>query len=598
LDVNDFTGRNEELDRLRGMLAQGDAVPVVVISGPPGVGKSALDARATLLRSRLAGRRVLVLLDDAGSVDQVAPLLPGRPGSAVIVTSRSELAGLTVLYGGNRLALRPLSAQHAYELLARIVGEHRCAEDSAGASEVAELCGRLPLALRIAAANLASRPGLGISTYAADLLTGDRLSHLSTRGETGVDVRSAFDSSVDILVEAERRGFCLLGVIPGGDIGADGAAALFGCTAGQARQVLDRLVAANLLECHTADRYRFHDLMRVYAGSRTDEVDRDEALGRLAEWYVHGVHAAVRKSLAAVYISQVGAPPADIAVPVFTTDDEALRWLDVERVNYLAVIEHTATAGPLRYAWQLADLARPDLQYTCRYAEWEQVVEIGLTAARSAGDQRGEAVMRLGRGVLNALTVRYDESIRDHTEARAIAQRIGETGISAAAMVNMAATYDEAGLPELCVRTAEEAGELLTDGVEQAEARWTAVLVQLGQARFVMGDLRQALEIFTAVQGRVIQAEALFGQMIRNVLLGTVYRELGDYGRSLEHFSRALDNQVVRHVVIGGTGVGMAALQYEMGRMDLAYDYAVAHSCARRNPAIGKMPRKQRWYSG
>jgi DNA-binding SARP family transcriptional activator/tetratricopeptide (TPR) repeat protein len=633
LDVDDFTGRDEELAQLLTGLASGKGVPVVVISGPPGMGKSALavraahrligdypdgqwflrlkgaspgrrtpadllaemlrtagadgasipadvDARSTLLRSRLAGRKVLIVLDDAASVEQVAPLLPGRPGSAVIVTSRSDLAGLTVLYGGTRLALEPMSEQHAYDLLARIVGTPRCAADMAGTAQLAELCGRLPLALRIAAANLASRPGLAIGSYAADLRTGDRLTQLAPLGEIGVDVRSAFDSSYLALPRPERRAFRLLGLVSGGDIGVAGAAALFGGPADAARQSLDRLVAANLLEYHTEGRYRFHDLIRVYAGDRAaaDEPrqERDGAFRRLADWCLHGLHAAVRKCLASVYVSRLDETAADIIPPDFETDGEALRWLDLERTTYLAVIEQAAAAGPVRYSWLLADAARPDLLYTFRYSEWERTTQLGLNCARQAGDQRGEALMVLGFGVLTALTGRFGESAEYLTLCQDIARRIGESGIEAAAMTNMAAMYNEAHRPEEALRAAEAGRRLLSTGVEEAEGRLTAVFAQIADARFTLGELWLSAEAWRTVGDRGMQSRSPVAQLVSAVQLGRIYRETGDYRRSLDNYTRAMDSQVSQHVMINGIGPGLAALYTETGRLDLAYDHAVA----------------------
>ncbi|ONI88990.1 hypothetical protein ALI144C_05675 [Actinosynnema sp. ALI-1.44] len=275
VDIGDFINRDEELNRLLSLSCADKSVPVVTVSGPPGMGKSALviraahrlvdefpdgqwflrlngasakprsgaellaellrtagvpaselphgiEERVALLRSRLSGRKVLVVLDDAGSVDQVAPLLPGRPGSSVLVSSRSELADLSVLYGGQRLALRPLPSRHSRDLVARIAGQSRFTADEHAFSELTDLCAGLPLALRIAAANLVSRPTLRVSRYTEELRTGDRLAKLKTPGDTGLAVRAAFDASFATLSKEEQRAFGLLGVIPGMDFSAHG----------------------------------------------------------------------------------------------------------------------------------------------------------------------------------------------------------------------------------------------------------------------------------------------------------------------------------------------------------------------------------------
>ncbi|MGI5214528.1 BTAD domain-containing putative transcriptional regulator, partial [Plantactinospora sp. CA-290183] len=277
LDVGDFVGRGAELEQLLDELRRphGGGPPVVAITGPPGVGKSALalrvahelrpdfpdgqwyvrlhgagpdrrdpahvlaellrtagvdpagrpddpDERAALLRSRLADRRVLLLLDDAADAAQVAPLLPGRPGCAVLVTSRSDLGGLTALYGGRRLTLGLLVPREAHDLLRRIVGPDQLRLREA--TELADLCGRLPLALRIVAANLAGRPSLSPERYVAQLGAGDRLAKLSADGEQSLAVRSAFDLSYTGSDPAQRRAFRLLGLVPGPDVSVPGAA--------------------------------------------------------------------------------------------------------------------------------------------------------------------------------------------------------------------------------------------------------------------------------------------------------------------------------------------------------------------------------------
>lgn len=633
IDVADFVDRDDELGWLLDAFrdsAEG-TVPVVTISGPPGIGKSALairaahrliphypdgqwflrlngassnpaalkdllaellstlrvdprtipddvDRRAAMLRSRLASRKVLLLLDDAGSVEQVAPLLPGRPGSAVVITSRSELAGISVLYGGDRLLLKPLPVEPAYNLLARIVGDGRCAKDVAATKVLADMCGRLPLALRIAAANLASRPKLGVSAYAEDLGSGDRLTKLRTRGEGGIAVRAAFDVSYVALDDRARRAFCLLGDSPCGDTDAHGAAALFGCAADEARELLDRLVAANLLENQSHDRYIFHDLLRVYAGdcARADLrlEDRGDAFRRLADWYLHSVHAAVTKSLASLYVSPLGSAPSDVSPMTFATDDDALKWLNSERVNYLSVIEHAGVRGLQKYVWLLPDAARPDLFHHYRMADLERVAELGLKCARQAGNGRGEAMMLLVLGSLKSVSGRYDESLADLCACRARATAIGEAVIIATAVISIAAMFDEAGRVLEAAQAAQEGLELVNKGVEQGEGRRFAATVQLARSTFHLGDLRRAAELIESILPAVVEYNSPITEVIARLHLGEIYRELGYYHKAFEHVEKTLEQSTFRGLVYGEGGIVVSTLYRDIGDIDRAIERA------------------------
>ncbi|CAM3624916.1 BTAD domain-containing putative transcriptional regulator [Kibdelosporangium persicum] len=624
IDIGDFTNRDDELAHVLESMRPGTTVPIMTISGPPGMGKSALvvraahrlieqypdgqwflrlkgaspaprpandllaellrtagvdptsipadvDARASLLRSRLAERRVLIVLDDAAGVEQVAPLLPGRPGSAVLVTSRSELGGLSVLYGGNRISLQPFSGRHAYDLLARIAGRARCAEDIGASTVLTDLCGRMPLALRIAASNLASRPGLRIARYAEDLRSGDRLAKLKT---SGIGIRAVFDGSFATLSEVDQRAFGLLGVVPGMDISVAGAAALLECDIDEAGDILERLVAANLLERQAEDRFRFHDLIRVYAAARANDYDSAEALRRLADWYLYSVYAAVAP-IASVYVSRLGPAPADVVPLVFETTDEAMRWLDAERHNYMALIEHTAAYGPLRYAWQLTDAARPDLYHSYRTDDLNRMAGLGLAAARQVGDQRGQAIMFLVLGSSKAVAGHFDESVDDFAECRRIAAVIGETGIYASAVLTTAVAYHEAGWPQKAVEAAEEGRELVDRGVEQGEQRKLAVLSNLGVAYYGVGRLRDALETLVEARELAIRLEVPTGEIVTCGYLSQVHRELGDADQALAVSRFVLESTLARYYAHDPANIMIARVHCDRGETELARTYAI-----------------------
>jgi DNA-binding SARP family transcriptional activator/DNA-binding XRE family transcriptional regulator len=354
-EVAAFTGRTrqrEELDRLLEPGADTTAVVISAIVGTAGVGKTALAVHwahlvrdhfpdgqlyvnlrgyattapmsplqalagflralgvpaeqvpvepalaADLFRTLLAGKRMLLLLDNARSAEQVRPLLPGSPGCLVLATSRNRLSGLVAKEGAGRLILDVLTPSEAVGLMARILAKEWVAAERQAAEELAELCGLLPLALRIAAANLAGQRGQSIAGYVARLRQGDRLVELAVDGDPQAAVRTSFDCSYAVLEPDDRRVFRLLGLMPGPEFTGPAAAALAGIAVGQAERVLDRLASAHLLESRAPGRFGFHDLLRRYACDRSEgedgDVERQAAISRLYDWYLHTADAADR----------------------------------------------------------------------------------------------------------------------------------------------------------------------------------------------------------------------------------------------------------------------------------------------------------------
>ncbi|WBC14925.1 BTAD domain-containing putative transcriptional regulator [Micromonospora sp. WMMA1998] len=232
-------------------------------------------AEATALyRSVLAGRRVLVLLDNARSADQVRPLLPGSAGCLVLVTSRDRLGGLVARDGAHHLALDVLTSGEAQVLLERLLGRDRVRAEADAAAQLAEACAYLPLAMRVAAAKLICRPNLGIADQVAQLRDGNRLAVLSPHGDREAAVSGAFDLSYRSVSVEARRLFRLLGRAPGTDFAAAVAASLSAATPAEVAPLLDELAAAHLINEHVPDRFTFHELLRQYANDRAESVQR------------------------------------------------------------------------------------------------------------------------------------------------------------------------------------------------------------------------------------------------------------------------------------------------------------------------------------
>jgi DNA-binding SARP family transcriptional activator len=285
---------------LRGWAAGAPLRPIDALAGfLPALGVPAaevphqVEQAAALYRSLLAGKRVLIVLDNARSPGQVRPLLPASPGCAVVLSSRDQLRGLVARDGAVRLDLDVLAPREARTLLTRLLSAERVTAEPEAAAELVRLCGHLPLALRIAAANLSGRPRTTVAAYAAELATGDRLRALEAGEDADAAVRVAFDRSYAALPAAARRLFRLLGLVPGTGICPPAAAALAATDDAAAAVLLDRLASAHLAGEHAPNRYVLHDLLRRYAADRASAedspADREAALGRLLDHYLHSV---------------------------------------------------------------------------------------------------------------------------------------------------------------------------------------------------------------------------------------------------------------------------------------------------------------------
>jgi hypothetical protein len=253
---------------------------------------------------------VLVLLDNASSPDQIRPLLPASRRSLVLVTSRNQLPGLVARDGAVRLDLDVLHPAEATTLLTRLLG----ADAGASVAELARLCGHLPLALWIAAGNIAAHPGHTIAGYTARLRDGDRLDALQVDGDPHTAVHTAFDHSYTALPTDTRRLFRLLGLVPGPDVTTEAAAALIDLPPTRTSGLLDQVTTAHLIDEHMPGRYTLHDLLRHYAADRaaTEDslTDRAAALARLFAHYLSTVDAAAGRLYPHVLrIPRPAAPP-------------------------------------------------------------------------------------------------------------------------------------------------------------------------------------------------------------------------------------------------------------------------------------------------
>lgn len=507
-DVGDFTGRALHLERLCSLVTEArrkdsPAVTVAVVVGAPGLGKTALaihaahalrpdfpdgqlyvsllggrqqpvpadevlarflrdlgvdgsrvpvdaEERAAMYRTRLAERQILIALDDARDAAQVRPLLPGTGSCAVIVTSRHRLSALA---GSRLIDLDVLGDDEAAELFSRVIGADRAAAEPDAVRDVLTICAGLPLAIRIAGARLAARPGWTVRTLADRLTDQRRRMDELTAGDLAV--RACFQVSFDALprgdADLESRGgadpahvFRMLGVWQGPSIDVRAAAVLIGQPEQDVVEALEVLVDAHLLESPAPDRYAFHELLRAYASERAqaDEPGQaiDDAIGRVVTWYLRTADAAA--SVVSPHRARVPLEPAgpDRERLAFGTADQALAWCEQERANLVAATRQAAERGLHDVAWKLPVAAMVCFDFHGYRAEWITTHRIGLTSARALGDRAGEAWVLNNLGMV--LSQQRDNAAIDYfAQAMAIRRETGDLQGQAQATNNLAFHY-------------------------------------------------------------------------------------------------------------------------------------------------------------
>lgn len=459
--------------------------------------------QASLYRSLTARRSLLVVLDNAFSAAQVRPLVPTSPTSAIVVTSRSRLTGL-VTDGARLLELSSLSMSSAVRMLARTVGDRRISDESDPAEKLADLCGGLPIAVCVAAARLAARPTWSVSKVVAEL--GDeqgRLARLSTPRE--ISVQTTFDLSYRTLASPTAIFYRRLASHPGRDFGPELTASLSDGSAVRARELLEELVEANMVEEFREDRYRFHDLLRLHAREKAETDDdpgeRELAVRRMVEWYLAAASAADlivtphRRRLRYDFVAEPG------ELPEFTSRDHALTWLEHERANLIAAGRMALERGWAGLAWHLSDVMWPLLLHHKHYQDRLEIDERGVVAARLWGNRFAEADMlkRLGR-VCTTLG-RFDEAERHLLASIERASSIDDSRGAADAGEGLALLYldqnrTEEALAEFegLARTNRELGADRNLGLTMINLG--DVLSRLGRTADAMASLREAEGLF------------------------------------------------------------------------------------------------------
>jgi tetratricopeptide (TPR) repeat protein len=393
-----------------------------------------LAAQVGLYRSLLAGRQMLIVLDNARDEQQVRSLLPADPGCLVIVTSRNQMAGLAAADGARLLTLDVLSHAEARQLLDARLGDRATAEPDA-ADEIVRLCAQLPLALAIAAAHAAARSRLLLADLAAMLRDGrGRLDALDTSDPT-MTVRTVFTWSVRQLGPEAVRMFRLLGLHPGPDISVPAAASMAGLTLPAARRALWQLTTASLLTEHVPGRYAFHDLLRAYATEQAEAADDGEArrtaTGRMLDHYLHtACTATLLLSPSRLPVALAPARPR-VTPEHFTSHQLALDWFKAECQVLLAAIALAAETGFDLHAWQLPWTMTVFLNRQGRWHEWAATGRTALDAATRLGDTAGQAVTQRLLAVAYGELGNYDQAAARLTESLGLCRQLGDRAIEA-----------------------------------------------------------------------------------------------------------------------------------------------------------------------
>jgi tetratricopeptide (TPR) repeat protein len=494
-----------------------------------------LDAQAALYRSVLAGRRVLVLLDNARDAGQVRPLLPGSPGCSVVVTSRNRLTGL-IADGAHPLTVGLFTLTDARQMLASRLGEDRVAAQPQAVQQIIARCARLPLALSIVAARAAAHPDFPLTALA------EELRHAEGRLQALDRVTAVFSWSYRQLSDPAARLFRLLGLHPGPDITAPAAASLAAVEVRAARLGLAELAGANLITEQTPGRFTFHDLLRAYAAEqardRDSDADRDAALQRMLDHYLHTAQRAWNLSYPHLQRSITLAPPLPGVTPEEPADyPAAWAWFTAEYPVLLAAIQLAAT-GHHTHAWQLPHTLVPFFERQGHWHDFQATHHDALAAAQDHDDQQGRAHAHLGIGHACTRIGRLDEARPHLQDALRLFEELGDPAGQADAHNWLGMTFHKQERYEEALTHLQRAVDLAGTGDYRREL--AAALNGLGWFHALFGNAQQAL---TYCQQSLDLFQGLghrWGEFLVLDSIGYAYHRLGRHQQAASYFEQAL----------------------------------------------------------
>jgi len=484
---------------------------------------ASLDGRQALYRSRLAGQKILILLDNARDPAQVRPLLPASPTATVVITSRNDLASLIVADGAHPITLDVLTHPEAHQMLTRRLGPRRLTAEPAAAADLINLCARLPLALAITAARAAAHPTLPLTALAAELRdTTTRLDALATGDDTthapgheATDARAVLSWSYQQLAPATARMFRLLALHPGPDITAPAAASLTATDPPQATRQLRELTRGCLLTEHTPGRYTLHDLLRAYATEQTQATDshqtRHQATTRVLSHYLHTAHAAALLMQPHRGLPAPGPVRPGITPEHLTNHQEALAWFEAEHRALLSAVSLAADTGFDTCAWQLPWAMTSFLDWRGHWHEWAAIERTALAAAVRLGDKTAEAMARRGTAAVCARLGDHEQARIHLAECLGLYRQLGDRAGEARVQQDLSGEAEQQGLYADALGHAERALALFrATGDRAGEANALNSIgwchAQLGNPRQARPFCQQALSLYRELGNRYCEA--------------------------------------------------------------------------------------------
>jgi DNA-binding SARP family transcriptional activator len=495
---------------------------------------------ANLFRSLLAGQRMLVVLDNALSADQVRPLLAASQGTVTLITSRSKLTGLAARDGAQRLQLQPLTPEEGVDLLGRLLG-WQWLDDRHAARQLAIACDGLPLMLRIVAANIASQQRPRLADLLSELTSGNALDMLQVPGDEKASAQVIFDQSYSKLSAPARRCLRLLGLIPGPDFTLGPVAALAGTSSHVARRLVQQLLEASLIDESAPGRYIMHDLLRTYARSRLEaeagaaDPDRAQAWDRLVGWYLRSADNATRL----VFQHWIRLPIPD-SVPdwdpvEFASSTAAITWLDNEYANLAAVMSHAAGAP---HAWLLADSLRGYFFVRRLISDWIAAASTALAAAASQRQPPAELASRLSLAQAYQWFGDHPQALRQYEIALRLAQGIGKKEVEIACHGHVGSVLVEAGDITRAIPHLREALAVRPGTVQDSNQLVT--LSAIGTTYQHLGQLALAVEIHQRALSVARSVKSVSGECYALANLGTALHAIGDFDKAELRIGEAL----------------------------------------------------------
>ncbi|MBF9130160.1 tetratricopeptide repeat protein [Plantactinospora sp. S1510] len=510
---------------------------------PPERIPAGLDAQVGMYRSLLAGRRVLVVLDNARDAEQVRPLLPGAAGCVAVVTSRNQLAGLVAGTGARPLTVGLPSVAEARDLLARRVGPARVTAEPEAVDEIITLCARLPLALSIVAARAAANPGFGLVVLAGELAGAQSRLDEFTGADPATNARTVFSWSYHQLSPAAARLFRLIGLHPGPDLAAPAAASLAGLPPGAARPVLAELTRAHLLSQPTPGRYTLHDLLRAYAREQAEGTDPEDerraAVHRLLDHYLRSANTAVLVLEPTRDPVALADPDPDVTPERFADHRQALSWFAAEHAVLMAAVDRAASAGFDVHAWQLAWTLTTFLIRRGHWRDNVAVQRVALAAAERLAEPATRALVHYHLARAYYQQGHLDEAQTHLLRALDLAAQAGDLVVEAHSHVRLAMVWERREHFAEALDHARHAATLFQAAGHRAGQ--ASALNDIGWYHAHLGDHRRAL---TFCERALAQHEELgnrLGQGITCDSLGYAHHHLGHHRQAIVYYRLALD---------------------------------------------------------